>query len=104
MDFKVTTRRADSVLIIDLAGKFTAGEALTSLRETIRDEIAKGHNKILLIMKDLSYVVSRGLGELLLELGTDEKMFCAVCGATVFKDDVGNWDACPQCEGKERRP
>ena len=31
MDFKVTTRRADSVLIIDLAGKFTAGEALTVL-------------------------------------------------------------------------
>ena len=47
MDFKLTTRRADSIFIIDLAGKFTAGDALTLLRQTIRDEMAKGHNKIL---------------------------------------------------------
>ena len=31
-------------------------------------------------------------------------MICAACGATVFKDDEGNWDSCPQCEGKERKP
>ena len=42
MDFKVTTRRADSVLVVELAGRFTAGEALASLRQTIRDEVAKG--------------------------------------------------------------
>ena len=40
MDFKLSTRRADSVFIVDLAGKITAGDALSALRQTIRDEVA----------------------------------------------------------------
>ena len=104
MDFKLTTRRADSVFIVDLAGKITAGDAITKFRQTIRDEVAKGHNKILLNLKDVSYIDSSGLGELIMALGTVTQMICAACGATVFKDDEGNWDVCPQCEGKERKP
>ena len=103
MDFQLTTRRADSVFIVNLAGKVTAGEALTVLRHTIRDEVAKGHNKILLNLKDVSYVDSSGLGELIMALGTVTQTICASCGATVFKDDEGGWDACPQCEGTERK-
>ena len=41
MDFKLTTRRADSVFIVDIVGKFTSGEALTILRQTVRDESCK---------------------------------------------------------------
>jgi len=104
MDFKLTTRRADSVLIVDLAGRVTTGDALTVLRQTIRDEVAKGHNKVLLNLKDVSYIDSSGLGELIMALGTVTQTICAACGATVFKDDDGNWDPCPQCEGKERKP
>jgi anti-sigma B factor antagonist len=104
MEFKVTTRRADSVFIIDIAGRVTAGDALTTLRQTIRDEVAKGHNKMLLNLKDVSYIDSSGLGELIMALGTVTQMICASCGATVFKDDEGNWDPCPQCEGQERKP
>jgi anti-anti-sigma factor len=83
MDFKLSTRRADSVFIVDLAGKITAGEALTALRQTIRDEVAKGHNRILLNLKDVSYVDSSGLGELIMALGTVTQMICAKCGATM---------------------
>jgi anti-sigma B factor antagonist len=104
MDFKLTTRRADSIFIVDIAGKITSGDAIIKLRQTIRDEVAKGHNKILLNLTDVSYVDSSGLGELIMALGTVTQMICAACGATVFKDDEGNWDACPQCEGKERKP
>ena len=104
MEFKLTTRRADSVFIIDLAGRITAGDALTAFRETIRDEVAKGHNKVLLNLKDVSYIDSSGLGELIMALGTVTQMICASCGATVFKDDEGSWDPCPQCEGRERKP
>jgi anti-sigma B factor antagonist len=104
MEFKLNTRRADSVLIVDLAGRITAGDALAAVRETIRDEVAKGHNKILLNLKDVSYVDSSGLGELIMALGTVTQTICAKCGATVFKDDDGNWDPCPQCESKERKP
>jgi len=104
MEFKLTTRRADAVVIVDLAGRITAGDALTALRQTIRDEVAKGNNKILLNLKDVSYVDSSGLGELIMALGTVTQTICAKCGATVFKDDDGNWDPCPQCENKERKP
>jgi len=104
MDFKLSTRRVDSVLILDLAGKITTGEALTLFRQTIRDEVAMGRNRILLNLKDVSYVDSSGLGELIMALGTVTQTICASCGATVFKDDEGNWDECPQCEGKERKP
>jgi anti-sigma B factor antagonist len=104
MDFKLTTRRADTVVIVDIAGKFVAGDALAVLRQTIRDEVAKGNNKILLNLKDVSYVDSSGLGELIMALGTVTQTICAKCGATVFKDDEGNWDPCPQCESEERKP
>src|ERR1041385_1094742 len=103
MDFKLTTRRADSVFIIEMAGRVTAGEALTVLRQTIRDEVAKGHTKILLNLKNVSYVDSSGLGELVMALGTVTQTICGKCGATVFKDDEGNWDPCPQCESTERK-
>jgi anti-sigma B factor antagonist len=103
MDFKLSTRRADSVFIIDIAGKITAGDALTVFRETIRDEVAKGHTKILLNLKDVSYVDSSGLGELIMALGTVTQMICGKCGATVFKDDDGTWEACPQCESDDRK-
>jgi anti-sigma B factor antagonist len=104
MDFKLTTRRVDSVVIIDLAGRITSGDALSALRQTIRDEVAKGHNRILLNLKDVSYVDSSGLGELIMALGTVTQTICAKCGATVFKDDDGGWDPCPQCESKDRKP
>ena len=104
MEFKLTIRRSDSILIVDLAGRITSGDALTALRQNIRDEVAKGHNKILLNLKDVSYVDSSGLGELIMALGTVTQTICAKCGATVFKDDDGNWEPCPQCESKERKP
>jgi anti-sigma B factor antagonist len=103
MEFKLSTRRADSVFIIDLAGRITAGDALSLLRQTIRDEVAIGHNRILLNLKDVSYIDSSGLGELIMALGTVTQMICAKCGSTVFKDDDGNWDPCAQCESTERK-
>jgi anti-sigma B factor antagonist len=104
MEFKLSTRRADSVFIVDLAGRITTGDALSVLRQTIRDEVAKGHTKILLNLKDVSYIDSSGLGELIMALGTVTQTICGKCGATVFKDDEGNWDACPQCESQDRKP
>ena len=103
MEFKLSTRRADRVFIVDLAGRMTAGEALAAFRQTIRDEVANGHNKILLNLTDVSYIDSSGLGELLMALGTVTQTICASCGATVFKDEDGNWDPCPQCHSRERK-
>jgi len=103
MDFKLSTRRADGVFIVDLAGRITAGDAVVAFRQAIRDEIANGHHKILLNLRDVSYIDSSGLGELIMAIGTVTQTICTSCGATVFKDEDGNWDPCPQCESKERK-
>src|SRR5215813_9171460 len=103
MEFKLSTRRADSVFIVDLAGRITTGDALSIFRQTIRDEVAKGHNRILLNLKDVTYIDSSGLGELIMAQGTVNQTVCASCGSTVFKNDDGEWDPCPQCEGVQRK-
>jgi len=103
MDFKLTTRRSDAVSIVELTGRITAGDALTAFRQTIRDEVSKGHNRILLNLKDVTYIDSSGLGELVMALGTVEQTICGSCGATVFKDEDGNWEPCTQCGSKERK-
>ena len=103
MEFNLTTRKVDGVFVVDLAGKITAGEAITVFRQTIRDEIAKGHNKILLNLKEVTYIDSSGLGELIMAQGTVTQIICAKCGATVFKDEDGQWDSCPQCTSHERK-
>ena len=103
MDFRLTTRRYDSVSVVDLSGKITAGDALTAFRDAIRDEVAKGHHRILLNLKEVSYIDSSGLGELVLALGTVTQTICASCGATLFKDDDGRWERCAQCHSVDRR-
>src|SRR5215467_9046025 len=91
MDFKLSKRKTpEGVTVLDAAGRITAGDALTTLRQAIRDEVANGHHKILLNLKDVSYIDSSGLGELVMALGTVTQTICASCGATVFKDEDGN--------------
>src|SRR5215467_15942083 len=104
MDFKLSKRKMDhGITVLDAAGRITAGDALTALRQAIRDEVADGHHKIVLNLKEVSYVDSSGLGELVLALGTVTQTICASCGATLFRDDDGNWERCPQCNGISRK-
>jgi anti-sigma B factor antagonist len=103
MEFKLTKRQAGPIQILDIAGKITSGDALGEFRQAIRDEVANGNDKILLNLKDVSYVDSSGLGELVMALGTVTQTICAKCGATVFKDDDGQWEPCPQCHSSEHK-
>jgi len=103
MEFKLSRREVGDVTILDIAGRITAGDALTAFRQSIRDEVANGHHKILLNLNEVSYIDSSGLGELVMALGTVTQTICASCGATVFKDDEGGWDSCAQCKSNERK-
>ena len=102
MDVKVT-HQEPGVSILTLAGRITAGDALAELRNQIRDEVAKGHNKIVIDLKEVSYIDSSGLGELVLALGTVTQTICASCGSTLFRDDQGQWERCPQCNSNSRK-
>jgi len=102
MELKIS-QRDTGVSVLELSGRITAGEALTEFRNYIRDEVAKGHNKILIDLKEVSYIDSSGLGELVLALGTVTQTICASCGATLFRDDQGQWERCHQCNSASRK-
>ena len=64
MSIKVSTRQVDGVTILDLSGRITLGEGSVTLRDAIRDLMAKGDKNILLNLGDVSYIDSSGIGEL----------------------------------------
>ena len=64
MTLKANTRQVDGITIVDLSGRITLGEGSVKLRESVRDLVGKGRNKILLNLGDVTYIDSSGIGEL----------------------------------------
>lgn len=61
---KWSERREGDVAILDLKGKLTIGAGDVQLRRLVRDLLDRGETKILVNMKDLTYMDSAGTGEL----------------------------------------
>ena len=64
MSLKMSTRESNGIVIIDLSGQITLGEASAALRDEVRDQSGHGFKKILLNLADVTYIDSAGLGEL----------------------------------------
>jgi anti-sigma B factor antagonist len=64
MSCTAAVRQADGVTIVDLAGRITLGDSACTLRDTVRELIQRGEQRVLLNMKDVTYMDSAGLGEL----------------------------------------
>src|SRR5258708_39725189 len=64
MSMKVQTRQVDGVTILDLSARITLGEGSVTIRDAVRDVLAKGSNKILLNLGNITYIDSSGIGEL----------------------------------------
>ena len=64
MSMKISTRQVDGVTIVDCSGRITLGEGSVTLRDTVRDLLAKGNKKIILNLADVNYIDSSGIGEL----------------------------------------
>lgn len=64
MSLSTSMRDVSGVVIVDLSGRITLGEASGKLRDTVRDLLSKGNKKILLNLGDVTYIDSSGLGEL----------------------------------------
>jgi anti-sigma B factor antagonist len=58
-----TVRQADGVSIVDLSGRVTLGEGADTVRDTVRSLIRSGEMRILLNLKNVTYIDSAGLGE-----------------------------------------
>jgi anti-sigma B factor antagonist len=70
MSFKATVRRSGDVAIVDLAGRLTLGDGSGMLRSSIKDLTAQGSKKILVNLKEVSYIDSSGLGEMISSYAT----------------------------------
>jgi anti-sigma B factor antagonist len=64
MSLKASSREIDGVIVIDLDGRITLGDGSALLRDLIRENLTKGHTKLLLNLAAISYLDSTGLGEL----------------------------------------
>jgi anti-sigma B factor antagonist len=64
VSMKISIRHVDGVTIIDCSGRITLGEGSVTLRDTVREALAKGEKKILLNLADVNYIDSSGIGEL----------------------------------------
>jgi anti-sigma B factor antagonist len=64
MSMHLATRQVDGITILDLSGRITLGEGSVTLRDSVRDLLAKGSKNILLNMGNITYIDSSGIGEL----------------------------------------
>ena len=65
MNFTATTRQVGIVSVVDISGRIVLGEECAVLRQSVRDLLSQGHNKILLNLGDVSHIDSCGLGVLI---------------------------------------
>ena len=61
---KVKTRSSGNISILDLQGKLVLGEPVAALEQAVKGLIAEGHTRFIVNLKDVDYVDSAGIGEL----------------------------------------
>jgi len=61
---ETSVRTAGDVTIIDARGRIAFGEGVTKLRETISRLVSAGSRKVVLNLKEVDYVDSSGMGEI----------------------------------------
>lgn len=61
---KIETRNVDGVTVIGCTGQITLGQATSTFRNTIREQIQAGSKKLLLDLAAVTYLDSTGIGEL----------------------------------------
>jgi anti-sigma B factor antagonist len=54
----------DGVTVMDITGRITLGESANALRDALRTAMAENHKKILLNMREVTFIDSSGIREL----------------------------------------
>jgi anti-sigma B factor antagonist len=62
MDLSLLQRHVKDVLVVDMAGRVTTYD--DTLRECVRRSLEQGERRFVLNLKDVSYIDSAGLGQL----------------------------------------
>src|SRR3954471_20317564 len=78
MSLKAEVRSVGDVSVIDLSGRITLGERSDLVRSTIKDLVNAGRKNLLVNLKNVSYIDSAGLGELVGSYATVTNMGGAI--------------------------
>jgi anti-sigma B factor antagonist len=70
MDIKIEERHISRVTVLDLAGKLATDESAEHLKDKINSLIAQGRTHILLNLRNVPYIDSGGLGQLVASYGS----------------------------------
>ncbi len=62
----IQSREKEGITILDLKGRLAVGEPCSLLREKVDQDLADGHNKIILNLKGVDYIDSTGLGTMVI--------------------------------------
>ena len=68
MKMTANTRLVNGVTIVDLSGRIVLGDGSASLRDLVHNLVSEGNKKILLNFRNVDYIDSSGLGELVSSL------------------------------------
>lgn len=63
MQLRLSTRTVDGILVVDCAGRIVFGEESAALRDKVRKLVTE-NNRIILNLRDITYIDSGGLGTL----------------------------------------
>ena len=69
----MSERKVGEITVIDLSGKFAAGDGTGKLKDKVTSLVFQGEKKIILNVGDLTYVDSSGLGEMVASYSTAKK-------------------------------
>jgi anti-sigma B factor antagonist len=61
---KIAERTVGDIHMLDCSGKITLGEGTMTIRTTVLEILKRGGKKIVLNLKDVTYIDSPGVGEL----------------------------------------
>jgi anti-sigma B factor antagonist len=64
MNMITNTRQVGGVIIVDVRGRIVLGEESAALRHLVCDLLSKGHRNILFNLRDVDYIDSSGLGNM----------------------------------------
>ena len=64
MSFKTSARDAGDVTVIEAGGSLTLGAGGTILRDLVHVHVSKGRKKFVVILREVDFIDSFGIGEL----------------------------------------
>jgi anti-sigma B factor antagonist len=66
MSLEIQQREKEGIVILDIRGPLTVGEAASALRERLRQVMAGGQQNVILNLKGVDYIDSTGLGAMVI--------------------------------------